>query len=342
MSISQNVKRCYLSQLPSELLTNEIFTTLSYQDIKNTCLTNTTFATCCAKDKWGLIFRAKYPKVYAIARRYQDQYTGKDYASIVKSTERITNNEVKNIKPLTLELVIYAYTEKDYIYNWATLFKRSDHTEALLSTKYLLSLEDDLIDPSADNNYAFRWAAKKGHVEVLQFLMDLGDDRIDPSAEDNYAFRWATKKGHVEVLQFLVDLKDDRIDPSASDNYAFRWAAANGYVEVLQFLMDLEDDRVDPSARDNYSFQGAAANGHVEVLQFLIDLGDARIDPSARDNAAFRWAAVNGHVEVLQFLMDLGDDRIDPSAGDNAAFQLAAVNGHVEVLQFLESLKQLN
>ena len=316
-SLTNSVISSYLNQLPSELLISEIFTTLSYQDIKNLCLTNTAFAAYCAKDKWALIFRSKYPEVYTVASRYQARGIVKDYEYMVKQMERIDNNEVESVIHLTLELVICAFLEQDYIYKWNKLFKHTDHTEALLSTKYLLSLKDDQIDL----NKAFQMAAAYGHVEVLQFLMDLGDDRIDPSARDNRAFRWAAENGHVEVLQFLMDLEDERIDPSVNNNQAFRMTAEKGHVEVLQFLTDLGDERIDPSAEDNYAFRWAAVKGHVEVLQFLMDLGDDRIDPSAGYNYSFRRAAADGHVEVLQFLMDLGDERIDPSARDNYAFR---------------------
>ena len=234
----------YLTQLPSELLTSEVFTTLSYQDIKNLCSTDTTFATYCAKDNWIHIFRAKYSEVYAIASRYQARGVVKDYENIVKQMERIANNEVEKVKPLTLEMVIYPYLKKDYFYDWHKLFKHTDHTEALLSTKYLLSLEDERIDTSDEDNYAFRTAATNGHVKVLQFLIDLGDYRIDPSVSDNVAFRWAAENGHIEVLQFLMGLGDDRIDPSASNNYAFKWAEHMNHVEVLRFLTDLKDDRI--------------------------------------------------------------------------------------------------
>jgi hypothetical protein len=41
----------------------------------------------------------------------------------------------------------------------------------------------------------------------------LADERVDPSANDNYAIRFAAKNGHKEVVKIL--LADERIDPSA-------------------------------------------------------------------------------------------------------------------------------
>jgi hypothetical protein len=40
----------------------------------------------------------------------------------------------------------------------------------------------------------------------------LSDKRVDPSAADNYAIRYASKKGHYDVVELL--LADERVDPS--------------------------------------------------------------------------------------------------------------------------------
>jgi hypothetical protein len=90
-------------------------------------------------------------------------------------------------------------------------------------------------------------AAENGHLAVVERLLQ--DKRVDPSADDNYAVRWAAVNGHLAVVERL--LQDKRVDPSADDNYAVRWAAANGHLAVVERL--LQDKRVDPSADDNYA-----------------------------------------------------------------------------------------
>ena len=56
-------------------------------------------------------------------------------------------------------------------------------------------------------------------MEVVQEL--LKDKRVDPSANNNYAIRWASEKGHLEVVQEL--LKDNRVDPSELTMMQFNW-----------------------------------------------------------------------------------------------------------------------
>ena len=63
-----------------------------------------------------------------------------------------------------------------------------------------------------------------GHLQVVETL--LKDLRVDPSADNQYAIRFAAYNGHLQVVETL--LKDSRVDPSANNQYAIRWASHNG------------------------------------------------------------------------------------------------------------------
>ena len=73
-------------------------------------------------------------------------------------------------------------------------------------------------DPSANSNYAIRWASANGHIDVVRLL--LSDKRVDPSADNNIAIRCASEHGHTEVVKLL--LSDRRVDPSDDNNVAIR------------------------------------------------------------------------------------------------------------------------
>ena len=57
---------------------------------------------------------------------------------------------------------------------------------------------------------------------------------VDPSADKNYAIRWASRNGHLAVVERL--LKDPRVDPSTFSNEALRWASQNGHIAVVELL----------------------------------------------------------------------------------------------------------
>ena len=54
------------------------------------------------------------------------------------------------------------------------------------------------------------------HLEVVKILMQ--DERVDPSADDNWAIRYASGNGRLEIVKILT--QDKRVDPSAESNLA--------------------------------------------------------------------------------------------------------------------------
>ena len=63
---------------------------------------------------------------------------------------------------------------------------------------------------------------------------------VDARADDNYALRYAAENGHLEVLKYLHNsFKLTAIDARARDNYALIYAAENGHVEVLKWLKEM-------------------------------------------------------------------------------------------------------
>ena len=144
------------------------------------------------------------------------------------------------------------------------------------------------------DNEVLYLASKKGHAAVVERLLQ--DERVDPSANNNEAIQWASLNGHVAVVDRL--LQDERVDPSARNNNAIRLASYNGRDAVVERL--LQDERVNPATNNNYAIRMASRYGHLAVVNRLLQ--DERVDPSAKDNEAIRWASANGHVAVVELL----------------------------------------
>ena len=62
--------------------------------------------------------------------------------------------------------------------------------------------------------------------ELLEYKPPKGSNYIDPSAEYNYAIRWASENGHFEIVKLLLEFeppegsKLNYVDPSTKNNYA--------------------------------------------------------------------------------------------------------------------------
>ena len=196
----------------------------------------------------------------------------------------------RNGKCVGLEIILASNIEGNYE-NALSLAALNGHNEVVK-----LLLQDPRVDPSADNNYAIRFASGICHVDVIKLLLQ--DPRVDPRAYNNYAIRYASAAGKVEIVKLL--LQDKRIDPSNDDNYLIRLASLRRRVEVVKLL--LQDNRVDPAANDNEAVRSASECGYVEVVKLLLQ--DRRVDPSANHNETTRHASQNRHLEVVKLLQD--------------------------------------
>ena len=86
------------------------------------------------------------------------------------------------------------------------------------------------IDINADDNYALRWAAGNGHLDIVKYLVEHG---ADIHAQEDYALRWAAVNDRLEVVKYLVE---HGADIHANNNHALRWAAGCGYLDIVKYL----------------------------------------------------------------------------------------------------------
>ena len=110
--------------------------------------------------------------------------------------------------------------------NMIILGKRYD----LYSTETFKYLIENGADIHAEDDFALRWSAEKGHLDVVKFLVE-NDANIH--VENDYALRLSAYNGHLDVVKGLVD-KGANIH--AENDYALRLSAQNGHLDVYNFL----------------------------------------------------------------------------------------------------------
>jgi hypothetical protein len=75
----------------------------------------------------------------------------------------------------------------------------------------------------------FREAVKSGNDDRVMELLQ--DDSVNPAADDNYAIRRASELGHSATVVKCL-LEDARVDPAADDNSAIRLALQNSHLSA--------------------------------------------------------------------------------------------------------------
>jgi hypothetical protein len=73
------------------------------------------------------------------------------------------------------------------------------------------------VDPSAENQYAIKWAVYRGHLQVVTLLLQdhrgraepCGPKAVDPSVDGQYTIKMAINMRHYEIEKLL--LQDSRV-----------------------------------------------------------------------------------------------------------------------------------
>ena len=150
-------------------------------------------------------------------------------------------------------------------------------------------LVDEHINPQASGNRAIRWAARYGHLAIVNRLLEVD---CDPQDDNNEAIRWAARYGHLAVVNRLLEVG---CNPKADNSEALYLAAKYGHLDVMNRLIEVGCDI-------SLSICIAAENGHLPVVNRLIELGT---NPQIFNNVSICRAAANGHKKVVCALYDV-------------------------------------
>lgn len=117
--------------------------------------------------------------------------------------------------------------------------RSSDHcyrTTMFYVPMFKILYEELNFDPSIQNNLMIRiiayWWCSQHDVTLVRNLLE--DRRVDPRADNNFAIRYAAARGHTDIVRLL--LADGRVDPRADNNYASRMASANDHTEIVEMI----------------------------------------------------------------------------------------------------------
>jgi len=112
-------------------------------------------------------------------------------------------------------------------------------------------------------NIAVRAASREGHLNILKYLREglPYGSRADLCENDNYALRWACRKGHAQVAIYLVT---QGADTCALNNYAIRHAAENGHFEVVHYLFAMG---VNIRTHNDYVYKIALQKNYTDIIE---------------------------------------------------------------------------
>src|SRR3990167_6149803 len=174
------------------------------------------------------------------------------------------------------------------VFHAAMLWGDLNFFDALLSPYPNVQLQEMI---AADNYYAFRSAARNGHLAIINHLMEKAPNAVqDMIAADNYyAFRFAARNGHLAIINRLMEIAPDAVQAmiAANNYYAFRYAAQNGHLAIINRLL-------------SYPTVLAYAEQHVQEYSSLVTpFIDQHLATIRAAKATFEAANPNAVFDVL-------------------------------------------
>lgn len=107
-----------------------------------------------------------------------------------------------------------------------------------------------------------------GNIERVKHFIE--EELVSPTIESNYAIGLASENGHLEIVRYLLSFSE--VNPSDYDNYALYQASGNGHMDIVELLIN--DSRI--SFINPSSFESAYLNGHHDIVEILFGITDFR------------------------------------------------------------------
>ena len=131
------------------------------------------------------------------------------------------------------------------------------------------------IDIHAKQDYAFRAACKRGHLDVVKFLLSFSTNSFPNDAsfeveENDSSFRNSLVEENDE--SFKVEKNNRKININAREDYAFRYACGNGHFPVVKFLLEYAEKNnleIDIHAQRDFAFLYCKRE---EIINLLLPL----------------------------------------------------------------------
>lgn len=200
--------------------------------------------------------------------------------------------------------------------------------------------------PDADNKLTpLAWAAREGHVEVIEILLGHGRDVNSRDGEDKTALERAVEGGQDEAATVLLEAQGVETDiKDSSSTTLLAMAAREGMRRTVQRLLQLEV--IDPNAVDNLGHTAlslAAERGHTETVRELLENAQVSLrleGPANAQNPLFCAVRAN-QSEVVGLLVqrDGIGDLIGDAATGRTALSVACARGHLETVKALLTAK---
>ena len=114
------------------------------------------------------------------------------------------------------------------------------------------------VDFNVDNNYAVRYSAANGHLNILKYLFEKG-----AKDDNNRGLTLAAEYGRIDVVKFLLQHNSSRMYDDG-----VKFACQFGHLEVVKILFNNG-----ANLRSEHDFCIRRSQNYPEIINFLVENG---------------------------------------------------------------------
>ncbi|XP_046578798.1 ankyrin repeat and KH domain-containing protein 1-like [Haliotis rubra] len=179
------------------------------------------------------------------------------------------------------------------------------------------------------------WAARKGHIGVVDLLVGNGAEVNLEDDAGNDILLWACYGGHVAMVKHVVSKKMVNINRKGLDGRTpLMWSARQGKLAMFNLLVSAAGTLPAEVDRDGNSILHLACRGgSVKIVDYILSQGVYIDERGESQRTPLMVSAYNGHKELLDWLESKGADVALTDDDDNNVLHVACLGGHVDIVR---------
>ncbi|MBE6417359.1 MAG: hypothetical protein E7033_02710 [Akkermansiaceae bacterium] len=173
-------------------------------------------------------------------------------------------------------------------------------------------------------------AAKKGHIECLQFILDAGADVNSRDKHDKTLLHIAAEKGDIKMLHVLYERGADINSKSAKEPFLHAMIRGCSNAECQELLQREDLDTFAENDNGENAMHVAAAHGKIPVMVLLTAQNHLFSERDQLSMTPLHHAAMHGQTEVVKQLIEVKVDLNSRDHRGRSALDLAIEFKHTD------------
>ncbi|XP_067669986.1 ankyrin repeat and death domain-containing protein 1B-like [Haliotis asinina] len=188
------------------------------------------------------------------------------------------------------------------------------------------------------------WAARKGHIDVVDLLVGNEADVTLVDGGGNNILHWACYGGHMAMVKHVVSkIKVDINRKGQNGRTPLMFSARQGKLAMFHFLVSATGQLPSEVDRDGNSILHLACKGgSVTIVDYILSHCVDIDNRGESGRTPFMVSAYNGHKELLDLLESRGADVTQTDEDDNNALHVACLGGHVDIVSHVTGLGKVD